>query len=213
MALQSAPALDPIRSIPIWKQRLPMALTWSRMAVCPVFIVLVIVDGPIWGWLAAGLFIMASITDWFDGYLARKFHATSNLGKFMDPIADKILVATVLILLVALQRIGPVVVILLLARDIFIGGIRSVAAADNLIIDAKATGKWKTGLQMVAIPALLIHTPVLDIPVAMLGTTLLWVSVVLSTISGYQYVKLYMDSRIKKLNQQTDIRRNTPPRN
>jgi CDP-diacylglycerol--glycerol-3-phosphate 3-phosphatidyltransferase len=198
MALQSAPALDPIPSIPAWKQQLPMALTWSRMAVCPIFIPLMMLEGAIWGWLAAGLFIIASITDWFDGYLARKFRATSNLGKFMDPIADKILVATVLIILVALQRVGPVVVILLLARDIFIGGIRSVAAADNLIIDAKATGKWKTGLQMVAIPALLIHTPIYDVPVTSIGTGLLWVSVVLSTISGYQYVKLYLDSRRKQ---------------
>ena len=177
-----------------------MLLTWSRMAVCPLFVVFLSMQGAVWGWLAAALFVVASVTDWFDGYLARKYDAISNMGKFMDPIADKILVATVLIMLIPHQRVDTVLVILLLARDIFIGGIRSVAAADRVIIDAKAAGKWKTGLQMVAIPALLIHDPGLGLPLYEIGRVLLWVSVVLSIFSGAQYTNLYFQSRRDAMN-------------
>jgi CDP-diacylglycerol--glycerol-3-phosphate 3-phosphatidyltransferase len=83
----------------------------------------------------------------------------------------------------------------LLARDIIIGGIRSVAAADNVIIDAKAAGKWKTGLQMVAIPLILVSWDLADIPFTRLGEWLLWVSVILSIFSGYQYIRLYFENR------------------
>jgi CDP-diacylglycerol--glycerol-3-phosphate 3-phosphatidyltransferase len=192
MSASSHPELS---EIPAWKKRLPMALTWGRMAVCPFFVPMLMAEAPIWGWIASALFIAASITDWFDGYFARRFKAISNLGKFMDPIADKILVATVMILLLPTGRIDPIVVIILLVRDILIGGIRSVAAADNVIIDAKATGKWKTAVQMAAIPMLLIHTPVLGFPFAETGRGLLWVSAVLSLVSGFQYVQLYNVSR------------------
>ena len=198
MSLSPAPdraSASPSTELPKWKKKLPMALTWGRMAVCPFFILLMIPSDPIWGWVASALFIIASITDWFDGYLARKYNVISNLGKFMDPIADKILVATVLILLLPSGRVDPIVVILVLARDILIGGIRSVAAADNVIIDAKPTGKWKTALQMGAIPALLINTPLFGLPIAEIGRALLWVSAVLSLISGYQYIQLYNENR------------------
>lgn len=169
-----------------------MWLTWSRILVCPFFVVFLSLKASVWGWLSALLFVLASITDWFDGYLARKYNAVSNLGKFMDPIADKILVATVLIMLIPTGRVGPILVILLLTRDILIGGIRSVAAADRLIIDAKPAGKWKTALQMVAIPALLIPGRDLNgLALNEIGLVLLWISVLLSLISGAQYIQLY----------------------
>lgn len=172
-----------------------MWLTASRIVVCPFLIALMMLEDPIWGWVAAGIFIAASMTDWFDGHFARKYGVISNMGKFMDPIADKILVAAVLIMLVPSARIGPVVVILLLTRDILIGGIRSIAAADRVIIDAKAAGKWKTGMQMVAIPALLIPSPVFGLPVHQAAVALLWISVILSIFSGAQYVMLYLENR------------------
>ena len=169
-----------------------MWLTWSRILVCPFFVFFLSLKASVWGWLSALLFVLASITDWFDGYLARKYNAVSNLGKFMDPIADKILVATVLIMLIPTGRVGPILVILLLTRDILIGGIRSVAAADRLIIDAKPAGKWKTALQMVAIPALLIPGRDLNgLALNEIGLVLLWISVLLSLISGAQYIQLY----------------------
>ncbi len=151
------------------------------------------------GWIAAAIFIVAAITDWLDGYFARKFHAQTTMGKFMDPIADKILVSTILILLIPSGAVHPVLVIIILGRDIFIGGIRAIAAADQLIIDAKAAGKWKTAVQMVAIPAILIDvTPMtlLDtISTQVVGHGLLWLSGILSLVSGLEYVNLYRNSR------------------
>lgn len=185
-------------ALPPWKLHLPMFLTWSRMAVCPVLIFCISLnspDRPIWGWIAGLLFVLASITDWFDGHFARKYHVVSNMGKFMDPIADKVLVASVLIMLIPSGRVGPILVILLLVRDILIGGIRSIAAADQVIIDAKAAGKFKTGLQMIGIPAILIFTPVLGLPIYEIGLLLLWISVILSVLSGYQYITLYLRAK------------------
>jgi CDP-diacylglycerol--glycerol-3-phosphate 3-phosphatidyltransferase len=183
------------QAIPAWKKKLPMWLTFSRMIVCPAFIPLIRAGEPWANWTAAFLFIAASITDYFDGSLARKYNAISNMGKFMDPIADKVLVATVLIMLVPGGRVGPELVLLLLCRDIIVGGIRSVAAADNVIIDAKAAGKWKTAMQMVAIPLILVSWDLGGIPFTHLGELLLWVSVILSMFSGYQYVRLYFENR------------------
>ncbi len=182
--------------LPAWKMQLPMWLTWARMVLClPMIAIMLLVDGPWAGYGVAALFIIASITDWLDGYYARLFNAQTTMGKFMDPIADKILVSTVLILLIPSNRVGPLVVILLLARDILIGGIRSIAAADRVIIDAKATGKWKTAMQMVAIPALLINTPLFGAPIAQFGSILLWISVLLSVISGWEYIQIFRTAR------------------
>lgn len=190
--------------LPTWKRELPMWLTWSRMLVCiPMTIVILTLEKRTAGWIAAALFIIAAITDWLDGYFARKFHAQTTMGKFMDPIADKILVSTILILLVPSGAVHPVLVIIILGRDIFIGGIRSIAAADRLIIDAKATGKWKTAVQMVAIPAVLVDVPLVsdslgplyNISTQTVGHGLLWISGILSLISGLEYINLYRNSR------------------
>lgn len=152
-------------------------------------------EKPLSGYIAAALFIIASITDWADGHYARLFNAQSTMGKFMDPIADKILVSTILILLIPGGNVGPLLVILLLVRDILIGGVRSIAAADRLIISAKATGKWKTAIQMVGIPCVLIETPVFGVPLVEIGRIALWISVVLSVVSAWEYVQMYRDSR------------------
>lgn len=183
------------QSIAAWKKRLPMWLTWSRIAVCPLIAACLLANTLPYRWIAASLFIIASITDWFDGSLARRYGAESNMGRFMDPIADKLLVATALILLIPSGHANPIMVLLLLARDIFIGGVRSVAAADGVIIAAKAAGKWKTGMQMIGIPAILIGVPIADFPVLESGQTLLWISVILSLISGAQYFRLYLKAR------------------
>lgn len=174
-----------------WKNNLPMLLTYSRAAAAPV-ILGILMSGWSWsGWLAAILFIMAALTDWWDGMLARRFGVETNMGRFMDPIADKILVLGAIVMLLAMGRVDPIMVFLFLARDIFIGGIRSVAAADNKIIAAKPFGKWKTAVQMVAIPCLLIYEPIGGLPIADLGYYGLWVSVGLSLISGAEYTLGY----------------------
>lgn len=178
-----------------WKNNLPMQLTWARAAAAPV-ILGILMTGWSWaGWVSAILFILAALTDWADGYYARKFNVESNMGRFMDPIADKILVLGAIVMLLAMGRVDPMMVFLLLARDIFIGGIRSVAAANNLIIAAKPFGKWKTALQMIAIPMLLIYDSIFAIPVADIGYFGLWVSVGLSLISGAEYTIGYYKGR------------------
>jgi CDP-diacylglycerol--glycerol-3-phosphate 3-phosphatidyltransferase len=148
-------------------------------------------DFPEQGLVAAGLFILASITDYFDGYLARKLNAQSILGKLVDPVADKILVTSTLVMMIPTRGLSPILVILLLSRDTLIGGLRAVAASENIIIAASPLGKWKTALQMVAIPAALINTPVFGVPLREIGDVGLWFSVVLSFISGFDYLKIF----------------------
>lgn len=184
-----------------------MQLSMSRVYVVPLLLLLMWPKSLLFNFLAAVLFIIASITDYYDGHLARKYNAVSNLGKFIDPVTDKILVSSVLIVMVALGKVDPYLVIILLARDTFIGGIRSAAAADQVVIAAKASGKWKTGLQMSAIPALILsdyHHKSFNyenltwtdwqsylILIGWLGYIVLWASVILSLISGYEYFQIF----------------------
>ncbi|MCB0407445.1 MAG: CDP-diacylglycerol--glycerol-3-phosphate 3-phosphatidyltransferase [Bdellovibrionales bacterium] len=178
-----------------WKKELPMIATYSRIGI-GVFIVALLFSKFDWaGWASAVLFALASFTDWLDGYWARKYHCESVMGQFMDPIADKLLVLPTLTMLLWMQRIDPFIVILLSSRDIFIGGLRSVAAANHVIIAAKPFGKWKTGFQMLSIPMLLIYEPLFGVPIAQIGIYGLWISVVLSAFSGIEYSWGYWKGR------------------
>ncbi|QLY23842.1 CDP-diacylglycerol--glycerol-3-phosphate 3-phosphatidyltransferase [Bdellovibrio sp. KM01] len=179
-----------------WQKKLPMRITMSRIFMVPLVVGAMYPNKLEWNIVAALIFMLASITDYFDGFYARKYGAVSNFGKFMDPIADKILVTSILAMLLALGKIDAWMVIIILARDNFIGGIRSVAAADQIIIDAKPAGKWKTAMQMVAIPIVIIgnidqYVPYLD----KVGYGVLWVSVILSITSGIEYYVGYLKSK------------------
>lgn len=196
------------QTLPNWKKKLPTQLTLSRAYVVPLIIYFLTRPEFYFSNLAAILFVAASITDYYDGHLARKWGLVSNFGKFMDPVTDKILVSSVLVYLCYRGFIDPYVVILLTARDTFIGGIRSIASSDQVVIDAKSSGKWKTGLQMGAIPALILgkfynNQYEIDnlVPffskVGQLAYTLLWLSCILSLVSGWQYYKIYMTHKSK----------------
>ena len=179
-----------------FQKSLAMKFTMSRIFMVPVVVSLMWPNTLPWNITAAVCFLLASVTDYYDGYFARKYGSVSNFGKFMDPIADKILVTSVLAMLLAQGKIDAWMVIIILARDNFIGGIRSVAAADQIIIDAKPAGKWKTAMQMVAIPIVIIgnmepYVPYLD----KIGYGVLWVSVILSITSGIEYYYGYLKSR------------------
>lgn len=172
-----------------------MTATYSRVIMAPLLFASFYLF-PVWGgWIAGVLFILGSITDGLDGYWARKYASESNMGKLMDPVADKILVLAALVLLLSLERVHVQLVFWLLARDILIGGLRSVAAANQMIIAAKPFGKWKTGLQMVGVPMLLIHINLLSLPFIEMGGLLLWISLVLSMISAVQYIMGYLKAR------------------
>ncbi len=182
--------------MPAWKKRLPMWATSVRFVAAPFFFVFLWMSqkpghSNAADWASAVLFILASLTDWLDGYWARKYDAQTTMGKFMDPIADKILVLSALVVLLHIGRVDPLMVALLMSRDIFIGGIRSVAAADGVIIAAKPTGKWKTAFQMIGIPCLFLADLHPALPTERIGYWILWASVVLSLKSGWDYTRGY----------------------
>lgn len=183
--------------VPAWKKQIPNWVTFSRILVVPLIIWTLTSNCPYGGWGAALLFILGSLTDYFDGALARRYGVESTFGKFMDPIADKILVTSTLVILIPTGRLSATMVIILLARDTLIQGLRSVAATQRIIIAAGAMGKWKTAIQMFAIPCVLVHDPVYGIPVFELGYWTLWISVALSLISGAEYVWNYARNRSK----------------
>lgn len=183
--------LDRVRSLKqhfmVRMSRIPLYLTLSRIVlVIPTVLFLCLEND--WGrWLAAFCFIVASITDYYDGYYARKLNAVSNLGKFLDPVADKILVSSVLIILLREKAIDAWMLILFVARDTVIGGIRAAAAADGVILSAQSAGKWKAALQMIAIPMLILNDLHPHFQNTRIGYGLLWLSVLLSLKSGFDY--------------------------
>ncbi len=171
--------------------KLPLYLTLSRILLVVPTAYFLYLGTELGHWLSALSFIAASITDYYDGYFARKLNAVSNLGKFLDPVADKILVTSVLILLLQNKLIDPWMILLFVARDTIVGGVRAAASADGIIIDAQTTGKWKAALQMIAVPMLLLNDLHPNFPNNKLGYGLLWLGVLLSLKSGFDYCKAY----------------------
>ncbi|MFN3455568.1 MAG: CDP-diacylglycerol--glycerol-3-phosphate 3-phosphatidyltransferase [Pseudobdellovibrio sp.] len=176
-------------------KKLPLILTLARIFVTIPVATLMLFQSNFLNWFAVILFVLASITDYYDGYFARKYNAVTNLGKFLDPVADKILVTTILIILLYQQKIDPWMVILFVMRDTLVGGIRAAASADGLVIPAQTTGKWKAALQMIAIPFMMVNELHPSIPTFAIGYGLLWFSVLLSLISGWDYFKIYLTEK------------------
>src|SRR6478672_6195530 len=136
---------------------LPNLLTMGRILMIPLILVFIDNYSPQRSFIATLIYLAASITDSLDGYLARKRKQVSLLGKFLDPLADKLLVTSVLVFLTAMDRCPPWVVVALLARELAVTGLRSIAVSEGLVISASDSGKQKTALQMIATMFLLIH--------------------------------------------------------
>lgn len=136
---------------------LPNILTLSRIAAVPIVVLLLLYESKETCFWAAFIFTLAAMTDWLDGYLARKWGIVTVLGKFLDPLADKLIVMAALIMLIPLGRVPAWAVFIILARDLIVSGIRSIASAEGVVIDASNLGKYKTTFQMVAIIGLLLH--------------------------------------------------------
>jgi CDP-diacylglycerol--glycerol-3-phosphate 3-phosphatidyltransferase len=166
---------------------LPNRLTILRVLLIPVFVALFMIREPLTQALAALIFIVASVTDWMDGWYARKHQQETDFGKLMDPMADKLLVMAALIALVAEGRAPWLAAMLILAREFVISGIRLVATAQGRVIAADRLGKYKTALQMLAIP-MLILSPLLGAWCLVGGELFLWASVILSVASCVQYI-------------------------
>lgn len=164
---------------------LPNKLTVLRIALVPVFIILYLLEHNV---IATIIFILASITDFFDGNIARKRGLVTNFGKIMDPLADKILVISAMVLLVENNIMAGWMLIVILSREFIVAGIRTVAAADGVVIAAAMSGKLKTVAQMFAVPMMLLN----NWPGCYLGFRLdlvmLWICVVLTIVSGIEYI-------------------------
>lgn len=173
------------------KKQLPNILTYSRILVIPVLaVVFEMGTGQMRDWACASLFMFASITDFFDGYLARAWHAYSNLGKFLDPIADKLLVATVLMLLVQEQRADILPAMAILCREILVSGLREFLADLRISVPVSTLAKYKTAAQMVALFLLLLGTSApFGLPAHEWGCLLLWLAALLTLVTGYAYLK------------------------
>jgi CDP-diacylglycerol--glycerol-3-phosphate 3-phosphatidyltransferase len=180
----------------VWN--LPNALTMLRVALIPVVLWYIASGTPRDAFIAAWLYGASAVTDLLDGYLARKWNLISVFGKFMDPLADKLLVMATLIYLTRMGRIEPWIVAVLLGREISITALRSIASSEGVVIAAGESGKWKTALQMVGILCLVLHFPhrVLPLwpdPVDLnnVGQWLVVLSMVFSVTSAVEYVRLF----------------------
>ncbi len=169
---------------------LPNLLTVTRILLIPVFVMLFVEPSPDRSLAAAIVFVIAAATDLLDGYLARRTGQVTKLGRLLDPIADKLLVLSALILLVQVDRVTALVAILIIAREVAVTGIRAIAAAEGLIMSAETTGKYKMALQVVAIVLLILEGTIFsDLGnLHLAGIVTLYLSLVLGYISGGRYV-------------------------
>ena len=172
-----------------WQKKLPMWLTWARMVAIFPLLLLLWPNLPRLNAAAVVLYFFAGLTDYFDGYFARKFEAHSNEGKLLDPVADKILVTGLLVVLVQRGSVEPVMVVLILGRDLLIGALRSLAALRGQALAAQSSGKIKTAIQMLGLPLCLAEN-VFDTPlVGSSGYWILWIATVLSITSAWSYLR------------------------
>lgn len=166
---------------------LPNKLTVLRVIMIPFFVVFMLfhITGAPDKWIALVIFCVASLTDMLDGKIARKYNLVTNFGKFMDPLADKLLVCTAMICLVSLNKLNVIVVIIIIAREFIISGFRLVASDSGIVIAASYWGKFKTVSQMAMTIVLIADLGgVFDI----IGTALVWISLVLTIVSLIDYV-------------------------
>jgi CDP-diacylglycerol---glycerol-3-phosphate 3-phosphatidyltransferase len=184
------------RVLAAWKSvgqesfNLPNFITLTRILLIPVFVVLFITPTPNRSLSAAFVFIVAAVTDLLDGYLARRNGQVTTLGKLLDPIADKLLVLSALILLVNVDRVSALVAIVIIAREVAVTGIRAIAAGEGMVIPAETTGKYKMALQVVAIVLLVLEDTFMSDfgNLHLAGIVTLYLSLLLGYVSGGQYV-------------------------
>ena len=171
---------------------LPNTITLARISVVPFLFFLLMSPGPFWSLVLAALFVLASITDFLDGFIARRYNMITTMGKFLDPLADKLIVNTAMILMIPIGRIDAWIVVIIIIRDLIVDGIRSIASSEGIYIQASTLGKQKTLAQIIAVTALMIHYPFLGLDAHFVGTVVLYVALLLTIYSGLDYfVKFY----------------------
>ena len=166
---------------------LPNKLTVLRVCMIPFFVVMLLLNGgenQTYRYIAAAIFIVASLTDMLDGKIARKYNLVTNFGKFMDPLADKLLVCSALICLVDLKQLPAWMVIVIISREFTISGFRLVASDNGIVIAASYWGKFKTTFQMISVILLIVRIPALTV----LTQICVWTALVLTVISLVDYI-------------------------
>ncbi len=178
---------------------LPNTITMLRISFIPVLFGLLLSPDQTMSLVMAGLFIAVSFTDLLDGYIARRYNIVTTMGKFLDPIADKLVINTAMILMIPIGRIPAWVVAIVIIRDFAVDGIRNIASSEGHIISASWLGKQKTLCQVFAVSALMIHYPFLGADAHVVGTTILYLALFLSVYSGLDYfVKFYRHVILEK---------------
>ncbi|RSK47821.1 CDP-diacylglycerol--glycerol-3-phosphate 3-phosphatidyltransferase [Bacillus canaveralius] len=178
---------------------LPNKITISRILLIPVFLIVMLApfdwgnmsfigaELPVTHFIGAIIFIIASTTDWIDGYYARKYDLVTNLGKFLDPLADKLLVSAALIVLVDLELAASWIVIVIISREFAVTGLRLVLAGEGEVVAANTLGKIKTWTQIIAISALLLHNAIFELVSIPFDQLALWVAMFFTIWSGWDY--------------------------
>ncbi|RLB92810.1 MAG: CDP-diacylglycerol--glycerol-3-phosphate 3-phosphatidyltransferase [Deltaproteobacteria bacterium] len=170
-----------------YRINVPNSLTLSRILCIPVVCIFLSSPGKLNSFLAALCVSFAFITDILDGFFARKYGAVTVLGKFLDPLADKILVSVTMIMLIPLNRIQVWIVIIIVAREIAVTGLRAIAASEKIVIQASPLGKYKTIFQSIALICLCLHYNFINIDFHVVGMTFLWGALILTVWSGIDY--------------------------
>lgn len=184
--------LSPDVAETLWN--LPNGITLIRIGLTPLLFALPWYHGRYWSAIIGFAFLAVSLTDILDGYLARRHGLESRIGKLLDPLADKLLVMTAFVMLVACGRIpfwALPLVVAILGREFAVSSLRGVAGGEGVVIAASPLAKWKTGFQIAALTALLIHWPFLGLPAHEIGLALLVIATALTLISGWTYLREY----------------------
>jgi CDP-diacylglycerol--glycerol-3-phosphate 3-phosphatidyltransferase len=172
----------------------PNTITMLRVTIIPVLFFLLLSPGQTESLVIATFFVLAALTDLLDGYLARKYEIVTVMGKYLDPIADKLIINTAMILMIPIGRISAWIVAVIIIRDFVVDGIRTIASSEGIVIQASKLGKQKTMCQIFALSALIIHYPFLGADAHAIGTVILYLALVLSVYSGFDYfMKFYRE--------------------
>jgi cardiolipin synthase len=166
-------------------------LTLSRIGAIPILVALLYAPGPMWAWIACVVFTIIGLTDWLDGWVARRWGQLSDFGRFLDPIADKLLVAAVILVLCAQQRIAGYVVffaLIILGREILVSGLREFLAGLKVGVPVSSLAKWKTAIQMIALGFLIVGDQG-PFPIRLIGDVGLTLAAILTLYTGWDYLR------------------------
>jgi CDP-diacylglycerol--glycerol-3-phosphate 3-phosphatidyltransferase len=179
---------------------LPNSITLLRICVIPVLFLILLSPGRTLSLFIAIVFIIAALTDLIDGYIARRYGMVTKIGKFLDPIADKIIVSTAMILMIPIGHIPAWIVAIIIIRDIAVNGVRSIASSDDSVVSASKLGKLKTLSQNIALSALIIHYPLFGIDAHLVGIITLYIALFLTVWSGVDYIlKFYRGTTMNNI--------------